>query len=178
MPIARELSADRIGGAIWLVFGVVVVYGAWTMDRLESLGIPPLTAPGLVPGLFGMGFILFGLILMGRRAPGMAAQPKDFAPSDAPTQAAPEAPEELHVSRMALSWALCMIYAALLLGRGLPYWVLTAGFLFLHVLLLDETERVPGEVSPRRLLLAAIIAPAVATVVTLVFQYVFLVRLP
>jgi hypothetical protein len=175
MPIARELSADRIGGAIWLVFGAAVVYGAWTMDRLESLGIPPLTAPGLVPGLFGIGFILFGLILMARRTPGTVAELKDFTPSDAPTQVAPE---QLHAGRVALSWALCMVYAALLLGRGLPYWALTAGFLFLHVLLLDETERVPAQPRPGRLLLAAIIAPVVATAVTLVFQYVFLVRLP
>ena len=66
----------------------------------------------------------------------------------------------------------------MLLGRGAPYWILTAGFLFLHILLLDETERVPAKLGAGRLLIAAVIAPAVATVVMLVFQYVFLVRLP
>ena len=68
--------------------------------------------------------------------------------------------------------------ARVLLGRGLHYWVLTAAFLFLHVLLLDETERVPAAPTPRRLLLAAILAPAVATAVMLVFERIFLVRLP
>jgi putative tricarboxylic transport membrane protein len=169
------LTADRIGGLIWLSFGAAVVYGSWTMDRLESLGIPPLTAPGLVPGLFGVGFILFGLILMARRGEHVAAPAKDFAPSDA---ASHQPAEEFHASRVALSWALCIVYAAVLLGRGVPYWILTTGFLFLHVLLLDETESVPAKLGAGRLLLAAVIAPAVATVVMLVFQYVFLVRLP
>ena len=68
---ARRLTADRIGGLIWFVFGAAVVYGSWTMDRLESLSIPPATAPGVVPGLLGIGIIVFGLILLlrARRAP-------------------------------------------------------------------------------------------------------------
>ena len=77
-----------------------------------------------------------------------------------------------------LSWVLCMTYGGVLLGSGLHYWVLTAGFLFLHVMLLDETERVPARPTSRRLLLAAILAPAVATAVMLVFERIFLVRLP
>ena len=77
-----------------------------------------------------------------------------------------------------LSWVLCMTYGGVLLGGGLHYWVLTAGFLFLHVMLLDETERVPARPTLRRLLLAAILAPAVATAVMLVFERIFLVRLP
>ena len=69
--------------------------------------------------------------------------------------------------------------AALLLGRGLPYWLLTVGFLFLHIMLLDETERRAGaaDAAPRSSS-PPIIAPAVATAVALVFQYIFLVRLP
>jgi hypothetical protein len=65
-----------------------------------------------------------------------------------------------------------------LLGGGLHYWMLTAAFLFLHVLLLDETERVPASPTTRRLIAAAILAPAVATAVMLVFERIFLVRLP
>ena len=49
------------------MFGAAVVYGSWTMDRLESLGIPPSTAPGVVPGLLGIGIIIFGLVLVLRR---------------------------------------------------------------------------------------------------------------
>ena len=51
-------------------------------------------------------------------------------------------------------------------------------FLFLHILLLDETERVPASPTLRRLLIAAVLAPVVATVVMLTFERIFLVRLP
>jgi hypothetical protein len=44
--------------------------------------------------------------------------------------------------------------------------------------LLDETDRVPASPTLYRLVIAAIVAPAVATVVMLTFQRIFLVRLP
>jgi hypothetical protein len=172
--------ADRIGGLIWIAFGGAVVYGAWMMDRLESLGIPPATAPGVVPALQGLFFIVCGLIMAVRAAPPapVASTPGAEGAEGAPAQDAPLRTASFHARRVALSWVLCMTYGALLLGRGVPYWVLTAAFLFLHILLLDETEQVPAAPTLRRLLIAAVIAPLTATAVMLVFQHVFLVRLP
>jgi hypothetical protein len=86
--------------------------------------------------------------------------------------------EEFDWKRVALSWLLCVTYGGVLLGSGLPYWALTASFLFLHILLLDETDRVPASPTVRRLVIAAVVAPAVATVVMLTFERIFLVRLP
>ena len=54
----RTWSYDRIGGLIWVVFGGAIVCGSWTMDRLQSLGIPLSTAPGVPTGLLGFGFIV------------------------------------------------------------------------------------------------------------------------
>ena len=71
-----------------------------------------------------------------------------------------------------------MTYAAVLLGRGLPYWVLTAAFLFLHIVLIDEDAPCPQARSMRRAVIAAITAAAFATVVALIFEKIFLVRLP
>ena len=65
---ARTLTADRTGGLIWIVFGAAVIYGSWVMDRLESLGIPPSTAPGVVPGMLGAFIIVFGLCSAAARA--------------------------------------------------------------------------------------------------------------
>ena len=175
----RALSADRVGGLIWAVLGLAVVYGSWTMDRLESLGIPPATAPGVVPGLLGLGIIAFGLILIVRREPAAPDAAVIVPPEADAATALPVPPSDaLHWRRVLLSWLLCMTYGALLLGSGLHYWVVTAAFLFLHILLLDETERVPASPTARRLLTAAIIAPVVATVVMLTFERIFLVRLP
>ncbi len=115
-----KLSADRIGGLIWVVFGAAIVYGSWVMDRLESLKIPPATAPGVVPGLLGLGIIIFGMILVLRRqSSAQQAAGVSFAASEAE---APASDESLHWKRMLLSWALCIAYGGLLLGRGLPYW--------------------------------------------------------
>ncbi len=61
-----RFSTDRIGGLIWFVFGAAIVYGSWTMDRLEHLHIPPATAPGVVPGLLGLGIMAFALVLIMR----------------------------------------------------------------------------------------------------------------
>jgi hypothetical protein len=183
MQVTRVLSSERIGGLVWIVFGGAVVYGAWMMDRLQSLGIPPATAPGVVPGLLGIAFMIFGAILVARLEPALlpeTPEPATLADADAPAdaEAAPIGGEEFDWRRVGLSWLLCVTYGGVLLGGGLPYWVLTAAFLFLHIMLLDETSRVPAQLTLRRVVLAAVIAPAVATVVMLTFQYVFLVRLP
>jgi Tripartite tricarboxylate transporter TctB family len=172
---SKLLTADRIGGLIWFVFGVAVVYGSWMMDRLESMNIPPATAPGLVPGLQGLGFIAFAIILLSRSRPRIATA-SFAAEGDAPAVAA--ADEGFDWRRILVSWVLCALYGAVLLGGGLPYWPLTAGFLFLHLMLLDETGQVPARPTLRRFITAAILAGAVSTIVTMVFRYIFLVRLP
>ena len=173
---AKLMTADRIGGLIWIVFGAAVIYGSWVMDRLETLGIPPSTAPGVVPGLLGAFIILFGLVLALRR---VAAGTPAFeqAEGGAPVEADP-AESDFNAKRAALSAFLCLAYGGALLGSGIPYWLLTTAFLFLHIMLLDETSDVPARFNPRRAIMAAILAPAFATAVTFIFQYIFLVRLP
>jgi hypothetical protein len=176
MRFAHHLSADRIGGLVWAVFGGAVVYGSWAMDRLESLKIPPATVPGLVPGLLGAGLIVFGLILLLR--------PTDYVPgtesfaTDLPKEDTPVTDSGFSWKRLILSWTICMTYGGLLLGRGVHYWILTACFLAAHILLLDDTDNVPARPDLNRIVLVAILAPVIATAVTLVFQYIFLVRLP
>ena len=177
MGTIRLLSADRIGGLIWFVFGAAIIYGSWTMDRLESQNIPPVTAPGLVPGLLGAGIIAFALVLLLRSGAASATAAPSFA-GPAIDDAAPVQEQTFHWQRGLLTLVLCLTYGAVLLGRGVHYGILTAAFLFLHILLVDETERVPARLTLRRLVVAAITAPTVATIVTLVFQHVFLVRLP
>jgi len=183
MQKSRTISADHVGGLAWLVFGGAIVCGSWTMDRLESLQIPLATVPGLVPGLLGLGLMIFGMVLLSRRAGHAVAVPTFDAAPDAliaPDEkiVAPEADASVQWMRAALSGGLCLLYGLILVGHGLPYWGATALFLFLHILLLDETEQVPARFNRRRMILALVVAGAVATVVSLVFRYIFLVRLP
>ena len=175
MKLTHHLSADRIGGLIWVIFGAAIVYGSWVMDRLDSLKIPPATVPGLVPGLLGAGIVIFGMVLVMRRTDAVIETQSFAAPEPAVVE---EAADDFAWKRLFLSWILCIAYGGLLLGHGIHYWILTAAFLALHMLLLDESERVPARPDASRLVLVALLTPAIATVVTLVFQYVFLVRLP
>ena len=145
-PLRHEreaLHADRIGGLIWFVFGVAVVYGSWTMDRLESLNIPPSTAPGVVPGLLGIGFIIFALILVFRRE--QRADRDTYAPrrGDAAPAEADDGrlPLEAHPAELV---ALPDLRRRCCSAAACHYWALTVGFLFLHIMLLDETEHVPA----------------------------------
>jgi hypothetical protein len=172
MQSRKLLTSDRIQGLVWFAFGAAVIYGSWVMDRLESLKIPVATAPGVPTGLLGVSFMAFALVLLFRRE----FKPDAGAAVFQPVEASHDASFEWR--RLALSWILCMTYAGFLLGRGLPYWLLTTAFLFLHFILLDESERVPARPTLRRLVLATILAPAVALTATFVFQRLFLVRLP
>jgi hypothetical protein len=172
---AKLFTADRIGGLIWFVFGVAVVYGSWMMDRLESMNIPPSTAPGVVPALQGIGFIIFALILMFRSEQRIV---NTYAPDAADATPAEDRQESFYWKRILLSWGLCLAYGAVLLGSGIHYWALTAAFLFLHAILLDDTEQVPARPTLRRVIVAGVMALTIATIVTLIFRYIFLVRLP
>ena len=174
------MTADRIGGLIWVVLGAAIIYGSWSMDRLTSLQIHPATAPGLVPGLLGAGIVILGLVLLLRRK---ASATGDFAIAQEAQERIPIEPqdaadESIAWNRVLLSWALCITYGAVLLGHGLPYWILTAAFLFVHINLIDDTDNVPARLDRKRALIAATIAVLFAIAVALVFEKIFLVRLP
>src|SRR5262245_64073543 len=53
----RSDLKDAIG---WVAFGIAVLVGSITMDRLEQQNINPVTVPGLLPGLLGIAMILVG----------------------------------------------------------------------------------------------------------------------
>lgn len=163
------MNGDRIAGVIWFVFGAAVFYGSWTMDRLASQNINPLTAPGLLPGLLGLGMMVMALVLISRRSIGRATSVMGVTPAE-------EA--GTNWKRLLASWTLCVAFAGILLGRGLPFWLLAAGFVFVHILVLEERHRIEGRSFLRRFIEAAVIAAATSAVVTYLFQNLFLIRLP
>jgi uncharacterized membrane protein YhhN len=154
----RARRNDRIEGLVWLLLGLAVAHGAWTMDRLERLGIHPLAAPGLLPGIVGVALAAFGIVMLLRRG------------VEAP------APEPADWARVGASLALCLAFGGLLLGRGLPFWLLAGGFLLAHVLLIHDGQGRRGLAG--RLAVAAALAVAVPAVVTWAFQALFYIRLP
>lgn len=163
-PAAR---ADLVWGAIWLAIGAAIVAGSWNMDRLEKQGVQWFAAPGLVPGILGLFILAAALIIVARSVLRLAR-------GEAGTRAA----ESGTLRRTALTLALCFAFAVGLVGHGLPFGVAAAIYLFLHIFLLQLPERRANGTRGRGALVAAAIAVCVATAVTLVFQELFLVRLP
>ena len=62
-PNPGMVRADLLAGLFFIILGLAIFYGAWTMDRLEVRRIQPLTAPGLVPGLLSAALTLCGFVL-------------------------------------------------------------------------------------------------------------------
>jgi hypothetical protein len=163
-PSAR---ADVVSGAIWLAIGLAVVVGSWNMDRLEKQGVQWFAAPGLVPGILGLFIAGAATIITARSLLRLAR-------GDPGTRTL----EPGYLRRTGLTLALCFAFAAGLVGHGLPFGVAAAIYLFLHIFLLQFPERrAKGEIA-RGALVAGAVAVCVATAVSLVFQELFLVRLP
>lgn len=160
-----KLGSDRFFGAGWIAFGAAVLALSWRMDRLEGLHINPWSVPGLLPGLLGALMVFFGAALYLRApAPDPVGKPDAGAPG----------------GRIWLALVLCVGYAAGLLGRGLPFWLTSAGFMFVAILVfrwLDRDAEDPSSMG-RIALGSAVIALAASAATSLLFQEVFLVRLP
>jgi hypothetical protein len=155
--------ADLGLGLGWTTFGAAVLVASWRMDRLESLNINPWSAPGLMPGVLGALMIVFGAALAVRGAAQGGLR-------------APRAPAGISVGRIALALGLCLAFAAGLLGHGWPFWLTSFAFLLVAILAFRILDHEPA--SARLAATTAAIALGAAIVISLVFERVFLVRLP
>jgi uncharacterized membrane protein YhaH (DUF805 family) len=159
----KTARSDLWGGAGWVVFGLLILAGSVRMERFESMGAQLYTMPGFVPGMIGGLVALLGLVLMLR---GWMRRSADTAAGD--TRAKP-----LLNRRIAITMALALAYAGLLIGRA-PFWLVTALFVAAFVALFAPAEQALA----RRATVALIAGVLTSAAVTLVFEQVFLVRLP
>ena len=158
-----KTKPDAVSGAGWILFGAAVLAESWRMDRLANLNVNPWSVPGLMPGVLGALMVLFGTALVVRALPPDAG----------------DAPATLG-ARTWLALALCVGFAGGLLGHGLPFWLTAAGFLFVAISVFrwldrdaDAAQGMPGVI-----LSSVAIALAASAAISLLFQEVFLIRLP
>lgn len=162
-PSAR---ADLFAGLAFLAVGFAIIVGALRMDRLERLQATIYTAPGLVPAILGLMLAAMAAILIVRSLRGGAL-----------SQSFPTLDVSQHW-RLGVSVVLCLGYALGLVGWGLPFWLGSALFVALFLLVFQfEDRRREGT-----LLRGAVFAIAYGLIAGLaihhLFQDVFLVRLP
>ena len=150
------MNSGRLQGLFWIVVGAAIFYGSWTMDRLASLGVQPYSAPGLLPGALGIFIAVLGLAMLARgRHSGEA---------------------RIEWRRIWLPLVLCLAFAGGMVGRGLPFWL--AAWIFVAVMI------VALEYRERKAALGKLVATAMAVgggagiLISLVFQELFLIRLP
>ena len=166
---ASKPRSDLVAAACWMAFGAAVAAGAWHMDRLENQDVPPYAVPGLLPFFLGLAIVGFGSAMLVR-----AARHGAFR-RGAARAAAMSGPER---RRLVTVLALCLTFAVVLVGHGLPFPVAAAAFVAVTMFVLQYRERRSrGEVL-RGAVVAAVTGAGAGIGVTVVFQDIFLVHLP
>ena len=154
----------------WMVAGAAILIASLRMDRLQEQNINPDTVPGLLPALLGLVmFILGGLLALRSWRRGGVHRPPVAAPQDR---------QERRRAWMVI--ALCVTFDVLLVGHGLPFWLAAWIFVSSSILLLQHGARkAQGDKLTARVLAKALaIGLGAGLVITLLFQELFLVRLP
>jgi hypothetical protein len=161
--------ADFLTGLVFVLLGAAVIWASLEMPRFEERAAEPYTAPGLVPGALGAIILVLGAVLFVRAA--RAGGWRLWSP------AARSGSRDSGVRRLVLSVALCLIYAGGLVGT-VPFWLATFVFITAFVVLFEWPLAAGRTDRLRRLVFAPLFAAVIAAAVTLLFQDVFLVRLP
>lgn len=167
-PLPGMIKADLLAGLFFIVLGLAVFYGAWTMDRLEIRRIHPMTVPGLVPGMLALALTICGGILAFRSL---------RTPAEGGWQQLSGAVFSVAAARAATVMLLALIYTLGLVGT-LPFWAATGLFVFTFIMVFECWLSEPRKPWLKSLPWALGLAIVTATVVTLVFERAFLVRLP
>jgi putative tricarboxylic transport membrane protein len=170
-PVAGDRAplpprADLYAAAVLLAFGLGVVALALRMPTFVEQSHTGLTAPGIVPGFHGVVIAILA-ILLGLRAIrrgalsagrhlGRALEPGDGR-------------------NLLIAAALGTLYAGFLVGR-LPFWLASALFVFAFTAAFEWGKGPAGRA--RRLIEAALLGIGTGIAVALVFERIFLVRLP
>ncbi len=163
--------SDLKDGIGWIVLGIAILVASLRMDRLERQNINPYTVPGLLPALLGIAMILLGAVLS------LRSWRRGALKHALPPMTADEREQR---QRVWIVIGLCMLYGLVLVGHGLPFWLgsalfVTGSIVFLQWLSRDPVER---QLTPRAWLKAIVIGLATGGITHIVFQELFLVRLP
>jgi hypothetical protein len=159
--------SESLSAAGWALGGAAILVASWRMDRLESRGINPLSIPGLTPGVVGALMIALAIVL--------AVQAR--RPSSAATEAAVDDVEG-SARRTLIAIALCVLFAGVTLGSGLPFVAEGAVFIMLFSTVFGWPAWRAEHRVARGLANAAAVAVLASAAISWLFESVFLVRLP
>jgi putative tricarboxylic transport membrane protein len=155
---------NLVSAGVFAAAGAAILIASVRMDRLTDRGIEAWSVPGLTPGVVGALMIVLSLVL-GLQALRMPA-----------TDGEPAVPGGMR--RAGLALLLCVLFAGITLGHGLPFVVEGAAFIFVFTSLFSWAEwRAAGRVV-RGLAQTLAVAVLASAFISWLFESVFLVRLP
>lgn len=163
--------ADLRDGGLWIALGIAVLVGSIMMDRLERQGVNPYTVPGLLPGLLGIAMIMLGGILALRSLRRGALHLRSPLPG---------ALERERWHRIWVVAVLCIGYGVVLVGHGLPFWLASTLYVTASIIILQRMSHDPAlrQQTAKAWAKALAIGLASSLITHLVFQELFLVRMP
>ena len=173
-PEAEDVAdprSDFIFAIGWTGLGIAILIGSVMMDRLEKQNINPYTIPGLLPGLLGIAIIILGILLAVRSwRTGVLASATSSGASN----------NRAEHQRLLLVLGLCLTFGVVLVGHGLPFWLASAIFVTVSILSLQYQGRksTGQKLNAGSFIKAAVIGVGTGIVTSIVFQEIFLVRLP
>jgi putative tricarboxylic transport membrane protein len=168
--VRKKLArADLVTAAALIVFAAAVLGEAWRMPRFADVGGDPFTAPGVVPTFYA---VVIGLLALALALRAVA----DGALRQGPAEADPEAAPQSR-GRMLLAAGLGLAFVVGLVGT-LPFWLAAAIFVAAFILAFEWQPGLRPAARARALLAPVAIALGTGIGVTIVFEQIFLVRLP
>jgi putative tricarboxylic transport membrane protein len=170
LPHEERLAprTDLWVAAAFLAFSAAILTLAFRMPTYTDQGGQIYTAPALVPSFYGVVIGLLSLWLAVRAIRAGALEPagtgerRETGNSNA---------------RFALAAVLGAVFIVGLIGR-MPFWLAAAIFVAAFVVAFEWRRGLDSRTRARRLGAALLIGLATGILVTLVFERVFLVRLP
>jgi hypothetical protein len=168
LPPRKDLAV----AAFFLLLGLSIFLLSVRMPNYLDQKGTIYTAPGLVPGFYGI--IIAGLsVWLGLRSLARARQEAAAPPvvdASLPTV-------ESSNFRLAVAVLLCVAFAVGFVGH-MPFWLAAALFVTLFIAVFEWSLDTPLRQRLANLAVAAIIGFATGLLVAVVFEKVFLVRLP
>lgn len=167
-PSAR---VDLITAAILFAFALTVIALAWQMPTFTDRGGDPYTAPGIVPGVYGVVIAILAGALAFRALKAGALGP------DGGRRAATESTGAYSNTRLGIVLGLALLFTVGLIGR-IPFWAAAAVFITAFIAIFEWDGAAPQKLKARRLIVAALIGVIGGLAIQFVFRDIFLVRLP
>ena len=163
------LRSDFLSALAWIALGIAILIGSVMMDRLESRASTPTRSQGCCRDCLGLPWRSWA-----RCSPRAAGAVTCWRP---PARRQSIAPSK---SRILLVLGLCLTFGVVLVGHGLPFWFAAAIFVTTAILSLQYQQRksTGQELTVRRFFTTAAIGLGAGIAITIVFQEIFLVRLP